>query len=94
VQKQLVAAQIAERTVADARWTGKKLAKEVLEDSEGGQKPPNCAPNCAENCERENGESVARSDGWGGRIRTSEWRNQNPQSRHDTSRHQPTEARK
>ena len=32
VQKQLVAAQIAERTVADARTMGKKLAKEVLED--------------------------------------------------------------
>jgi hypothetical protein len=32
VQKQLMAARIAECTVADARSTGKKLAKEVLED--------------------------------------------------------------
>jgi hypothetical protein len=32
VQKQLIAAQIAERAAADARWTGRQLAKEVLED--------------------------------------------------------------
>ena len=32
--------------------------------------------------------------GWGGRIRTSEWRNQNPRSPSDMSRHKPTEARK
>jgi hypothetical protein len=32
VQKQLIAAQIAERTVADARTAGRKLAKEVLEN--------------------------------------------------------------
>jgi hypothetical protein len=32
--------------------------------------------------------------GWGGRIRTSAWRNQNPQSRHDTNRHKLTEAQK
>ncbi len=31
VEKQLIAAQIAERTVADARVEGKQLAKEVLE---------------------------------------------------------------
>ena len=33
---------------------------------------------CAENQAGENGESVARSVGRGGRIRTSAWRNQNP----------------
>src|SRR5262249_38756971 len=46
--------------------------------SKGGRKSPDCAPDCAENQAGENGESVARSVGWGGRIRTSAWRNQNP----------------
>ena len=32
--------------------------------------------------------------GWRERIRTSEWRNQNPQSRRDMSRHKMTEAPK
>src|SRR5579862_438707 len=46
--------------------------------SKGGRKPPDYTPDRAQNCERKNGESAARSYGWGGRIRTSEWRNQNP----------------
>ena len=46
--------------------------------TKGGRKSPDCAPDCAENREQKNGESVKRSIGWGGRIRTSEWRNQNP----------------
>jgi len=46
--------------------------------SKEGRKTPNCAPNCAENRQCEIGEIVTRSTRWGGRIRTSEWRNQNP----------------
>ena len=56
--------------------------------SNRGRKSPNCAPNCAENRERENGEDVGRSIGWGGRTRTSEWRNQNPLPYHLATPHQ------
>ena len=67
----------------DAEVASNAIAKlnrvqEGARRSKGGRKSPNCAPNRAKNDEGENGESVARSIGWGGRIRTSAWRNQNP----------------
>jgi ABC-type uncharacterized transport system substrate-binding protein len=42
--------------------------------SERGRK----SPDCLEIREAKSGENVAQSNGWGARIRTWEWRNQNP----------------
>ena len=44
----------------------------------GTKLPRLSLPTAPEGGDRENGESVARSIGWGARTRTWEWRNQNP----------------
>ena len=81
----------------DAEVASNAIAKLNQYKARGDQKedgnPSNRASNCAENCERENGESVTRSTGWGARIRTWEWRNQNPLPYHLATPQQVLESR-
>jgi hypothetical protein len=61
-------------TIAQSRCGGRvaHVPRHLGAEIKRGQKPPNCI----KICQGKTGESVVRSDGWGGRIRTSEWRNQ------------------
>jgi hypothetical protein len=62
----------------DAEVAGNAIVKlnryKAREDQKEDEKLPT---DRAENCKREDEESVARSVGWGARIRTWEWRDQN-----------------
>ena len=77
----------------DAEVAGNAIAK-LNRYRRGDQKGGRTSPDCAENQAGENGESVARSVGWGGRIRTSAWRNQNPLPYHLATPHhrRPTDG--
>jgi hypothetical protein len=79
----------------DAEVAGNAIAKlnrykTARGDHKEDENLPTALPTALKIAKFENGEIVRKSTGWGARIRTWEWRNQNPQNRGDTTRHKPT----
>ena len=78
---------------SDAEVAGNAIAKLNRYKSRGDQKGdetlPTVLPTALKIASVRTGESVERSIGWGARIRTWEWRNQNPSGSHYLSMRVP-----
>ena len=81
----------------DAEVAGNAIAKLNPYRARGDQKRdenlPTALPTALKIANVKNGESVSRSTGWGARIRTWEWRNQNPLPYHLATPQQVPESR-
>ena len=72
----------------DAEVAGNAIAKlNQYHGTKGGRKAPDYAPDRAKNRESQNDKISIKSTGWGARIRTWEWRNQNPLPYHLATPH-------